>query len=542
VPAPPTRTLRERPNLDQLKLQAKDLLRAYLAGDAAAIAEVQAHYGRPGAALALHDAQLVIARAYGFASWPKLKAFVDGVTVRRLVEAVRADDLARVRTMLDARPELVEMDMSYSDEHQALHYAVLDRLPEMVRLLMQRGANPHRGIHPRRDATTALAFARDRELAEIVAIIEEESGRRAPASSGDADVDRPSGDALEDAVERGDLACVRARYAEGTLTNRISDSGGLLTLAARRDRPEMLELLLELGLDPDERTRVAGLEEVILSSGMPLMQCASTGRLAMAELLLRHGADPNAHVFASGTPVGRAYVKRDWDMVKLLQRHGGIVYANIAGYYRHTALAKEMFDAEAAGRLAEGVVERGRTLAENLLDAAASGGDPAIVRMALERIDWPPEDTRWYSMLSDPLAFWNHIPWLSDVAHPELPRDTYITCFRQILERCDANARGSFARTILHDAAASYDWIAPEERLEFVAALLESGARLDVRDDLLKSTPLGWACRYGRAEIARLLLDRGADPLEADAEPWATPRAWAGKMGHREIAALLGSS
>lgn len=539
MPAPPTRTLRERPHLDQLKLQAKELLRAYLAGDAAAIAEVQAHYGRPGATFALHDAQLVIARAYGFASWPKLKAFVDGVTVSRLVEAVRANDLARVRKMLDARPELVDMDTAYSDEHQALHYAVLDRLPEMVRLLMQRGANPHRGIHPRRDATTALAFARDRGLSEIVAIIEEESGRSAPAPSGDADVDRPSGDALEDAVARGDLAYIRARHSEGTLANRIADSGGLLTLAARRDRPEMLALLLELGLHPDERTRVAGLEEVILSSGMPLMHCASTGKLAMAEMLLRHGADPNAQVFASGTPVGRAYVKRDRDMVKLLERHGGIVYANIAGYYRHTGLAKEMFDAEAAGRLAEGVVERGRTLAENLLDAAASGGDPAIVRMALERLDWPPEDPRWYSMLSDPLAFWNHIPWLSDVAHPELPRDTYITCFRQILDRCDANARGSFGRTILHDAAASYDWIEPEERLEFVTTLLNSGARLDVRDDLLKSTPLGWACRYGRAEIARLLLERGADPVEADAEPWATPRAWAERMGHREIAALL---
>jgi hypothetical protein len=69
--------------------------------------------------------------------------------------------------------------------------------------------------------------------------------------------------------------------------------------------------------------------------------------------------------------------------------------------------------------------------------------------------------------------------------------------------------------------------------------LLDAGARLDVRDKLLKSTPLGWACRWGRVELVKLFLDRSADPVEADAEPWATPRAWAEKMQHPEILELL---
>jgi ankyrin repeat protein len=69
--------------------------------------------------------------------------------------------------------------------------------------------------------------------------------------------------------------------------------------------------------------------------------------------------------------------------------------------------------------------------------------------------------------------------------------------------------------------------------------LLDAGARTDVRDDLLKSTPLGWACRWGRAPIVKELLRRGVDPIEPDAESWATPRAWAEKMGHREIVAML---
>ncbi|MGA7524889.1 MAG: hypothetical protein WBW84_20735 [Acidobacteriaceae bacterium] len=35
-------------------------------------------------------------------------------------------------------------------------------------------------------------------------------------------------------------------------------------------------------------------------------------------------------------------------------------------------------------------------------------------------------------------------------------------------------------------------------RARFAAMLIDHGARLDLRDDLLKSTPLGWACRWGR--------------------------------------------
>jgi hypothetical protein len=69
----PTRTLRERPDLDQLKRQAKELLDAFVAGRAGAAIEVNAHYHDARAeTFALHDAQLVLARAYGFDSWPKL--------------------------------------------------------------------------------------------------------------------------------------------------------------------------------------------------------------------------------------------------------------------------------------------------------------------------------------------------------------------------------------------------------------------------------------------------------------------------------------
>src|SRR5499426_1195436 len=102
----PTRAFREHTDLNQLKRQAKELLDAFRAGDGAAIVEVHSHYHAADPdTFALHDAQLVLARAYGFASWPKLKAYVDGDTAKRLINAVRAGDLEQVAAMLRSRPE-----------------------------------------------------------------------------------------------------------------------------------------------------------------------------------------------------------------------------------------------------------------------------------------------------------------------------------------------------------------------------------------------------------------------------------------------------
>jgi len=158
--------------------------------------------------------------------------------------------------------------------------------------------------------------------------------------------------------------------------------------------------------------------------------------------------------------------------------------------------------------------------------------------MALARINWPRDDRRWFRILAEPLYFWHFIPWLY-AGNRELDRSTYLPCFRLILERSDPNTIGSFGRTVLHEVGAMRDHVSQEESAAFAAALLDAGARMDFRDDILKSTPLGWACRWGRTEVVSLLLSRGADPDELDAEPWARPRAWAEKMGHADILALL---
>lgn len=397
----PTRRMREHPDLDQLKRQAKELLRDFLASDPQAVAEVHAHYRAPVAApFALHDAQLVLARSYGFESWPKLKAYVDGVTVRRLADAVTADDLPLVQSMLHARPELADMQLSYGDEHRPLHFAVMRRRPAMVRLLMQHGAGARSGIDPHRDATAPWTLASERGFDEIVAIIEEEEGRRGAPSAGVAEAEEVRGDEAERAaVARGDAEWLRARHAAGGLVNPVRwDGGGLLTVAVRHNRPEMLRLLLDFGFDPDERVAEGEGDWVAYSQGYPLWYAAALGRREMAELLLARGASPNVHVDSSGSAVYSAYSHKQWEMVEVLRRHGGLVSADTAAIYRQTELARQMLADDASGVLPPGI-SPDRPLAEELLRFGASGGDPEIVRMALERIDWPRDDPRWFAAL-----------------------------------------------------------------------------------------------------------------------------------------------
>jgi ankyrin repeat protein len=627
----PTRALREHPDLDQLKRQAKELRQAFIAGDETAVAEVHAHYhDADRQKFALHDAQLVIARAYGFDSWPKLRAHVDGITLRRLIDAVRADDMTQVRALLKIRPELAHMSM---DNLQVLHHAVLSRSPEMVRVLMQHGARARDGVYPHRDATSPWTIAAERGYDEIIAIIEQEEQRRrdnmsgfpgTPAADGlfraiasgkhdhalallrespalvhtrsdegwtplhaasralnepivswllahRADVmargwhdltpldlaayfsDDERADAFNKtassllrggaamtpwaAVALGDADWLRARDAEGLLTNSIEDSGGMLRVAVSHNRREILELLLDFGFDPDERTRFLGgdEDEVVYTWGMPLWRCASSGQYEMAEMLLSRGADPNADVYASGTPVYRAYNRQDQKMIQLLERFGGLANGTVAGLYRRPDLAKRLITGTAGHPKPDGMFA-GKPLAEELLWAGACGGDPEIIRMALDLVDWPREDPRWFGILEQPLRIANG---------DKFDRGTYVTCFQLILEHCDPNVRGrttdlgQFGLTILHSIAASRSHLKAEERIGFATALLDAGARMDIRDNLLKSTALGWACRWGRIELVKLLLDRGADPIEADAEPWASPKAWAQKMGHHDVMNML---
>jgi hypothetical protein len=69
--------LPEHPSLEQLRKQAKELLRAWRAGHQDAIERARTHAPRARTPR-LADAQLILSREYGFESWPKLLHHIEG--------------------------------------------------------------------------------------------------------------------------------------------------------------------------------------------------------------------------------------------------------------------------------------------------------------------------------------------------------------------------------------------------------------------------------------------------------------------------------
>ena len=102
----PSRHFPVRPNLDQLKHQAKDLLRATRRSDPEAVADFREYHTEPidPASARLADAQFVLARSYGIPGWPRL------VTACRMIDAIWRGDVEAVRTLVLRDPRLLEED------------------------------------------------------------------------------------------------------------------------------------------------------------------------------------------------------------------------------------------------------------------------------------------------------------------------------------------------------------------------------------------------------------------------------------------------
>ena len=102
----PDRHFPVRPNLRQLKRQAKNLLRGVRSDDADAVAEFRRNHPEaldPARAI-LADAQLALARSYGIASWPRL------VLACELIDAIWRDDISTVKKLVVKHPALLHED------------------------------------------------------------------------------------------------------------------------------------------------------------------------------------------------------------------------------------------------------------------------------------------------------------------------------------------------------------------------------------------------------------------------------------------------
>jgi len=129
------RPLPDRPNLRHLKDQAKDLLKA-------------------GEAKSLTDAQFKIARLYGFASWPKLKAHVDSLEeIGRLKQAIDTNDFERIKSLMKRNPALHRAPMGYN-KNGPLTWVAECRVPweppsatrlAIAKWMIENGSDVHQG-------------------------------------------------------------------------------------------------------------------------------------------------------------------------------------------------------------------------------------------------------------------------------------------------------------------------------------------------------------------------------------------------------------
>jgi ankyrin repeat protein len=152
-----SRQLPVKPNLEHLREQAKELLRSVHQGDAAALELFRSlvSFSAP-ASLKLADAQHVIARDYGFPSWPKLKEHVESLArvlppAEMLTVAIRAQDAEKTARLLESHPELkAQIDQplaNYGAGMQAMLGAVQYSDRKTIDVLLKAGADINARSH-----------------------------------------------------------------------------------------------------------------------------------------------------------------------------------------------------------------------------------------------------------------------------------------------------------------------------------------------------------------------------------------------------------
>jgi ankyrin repeat protein len=240
-------------NLEQLRKQAKELVRAARAGEAAALARLD------GREPILARAQLVVAREQGYPSWPALAAAAEA-SADAFVLAATSGRRARAEAVLSARPELERDPWAAlvlgrrwdGDPNEPggprgwapLLYVCHSTFPGagLARELLERGADPNASFSNEYGAMSALYGAAGvRHDPELTRILLEHGANP------------DDGESLYHATEADSSECLRLLLEHGAETAGTN----ALPHALDDERPEHVRLLLEHGADPNESASVA---------------------------------------------------------------------------------------------------------------------------------------------------------------------------------------------------------------------------------------------------------------------------------------------
>ena len=144
-----SRGLPAQPHLDVPKQQARELLRQSKAKSSDVLDRVRRQHPRFHTAaddaistrLKLSDAQLVIAREYGFSSWTQLKQRITGNTAAQLIDkAIRSNDAKEVTQLLTAYPNLLHVPVWSGNWGPPMSHAANLGLLDMVKTIAALGA------------------------------------------------------------------------------------------------------------------------------------------------------------------------------------------------------------------------------------------------------------------------------------------------------------------------------------------------------------------------------------------------------------------
>lgn len=490
-------------NLEQQKKRARELLRALRAGDADALDRLRRHHTRWTGVdemrvrqlVSLHDAQFTLAREQGFASWPKLKAFVaasaDVRHTRLFVPepqwvADRVQGLLRTRTSgVPAALEQIRLwhprfsdaadadilRAPFSEDDARLVYAREHGFDSWDELTSRAEALRERRAHePFLDAFTALTRG---DLAALQRLLRAHPDlARARGTNGNTLLNlEASLRAAERRGQRSDgaaamgMAGIEALLAAGADPDDANDRGWTaLHQAGYSNQPELAERLMAAGASVDLEAHGAG--------GTPLVVALFWGHREVADRLASHGVSPRNLRAAAG--VGdRALVESFFLADGSLSDAAGAA----RGFYRpHSGFPDWTPSTSRREVLDEALVWACKSDRVDVLDRLVAGG---------ARVDADP-----YRGTALAWAAWCNrgraAEWL-------------------VANGADVNQRGTFGGlshgrnvTALHLAAQC-------GHLEMVKRLVGLGADPSITEGNYGATPLGWAEHDNQPHVVEFL-------------------------------------